>query len=328
MVRGPSELGRRQCNPGFTLVELLVVIAIIGILVSLLLPAVNAAREAARRIQCANHLKQWGLAVLNFHGTYEALPPARYHNGATWAALVLPFIEEHQAFELWDVERMYFDQSEAARTAGTPVFSCPSRRSGLQVSIDGDRRNAGSSESHRAGVISDYAACGGDNQPLVPGLLFHIPFFVPGPAANGAIVTCVSGGDPPAVQGCGSDTKLKNITDGTSHTFLMGEKHVPESTLGIGAGVGPGELNQHQDGSVYNGDLILQAHRCAGPGHGLARSPDEPHTMNFGSYHPGICQFVLCDGSVMAMSNFVDTIALGYFANRKDGRVISADVWQ
>ena len=139
------------------------------------------------------------------------------------------------------------------------------------------------------------------------------------------IVTCVPDSYPPAVHGC---TKLKNITDGTSHTFLIGEKHVPEGKLGIGAGVGPGELNQNQDGAVYNADLILHSMRCAGPGHGLARSPDEPHSMNFGSYHPAICQFVLCDGSVMAMSVLVDTVALGNFANRKDGRVIPADVWQ
>src|SRR5690242_20085001 len=85
---------------GFTLVELLVVIAIIGILIALLLPAVQAAREAARRTQCKNKLKQLGLATINFNDTKKQLPAAWYLNDyTTWAALVLPFIEEKSAYD-------------------------------------------------------------------------------------------------------------------------------------------------------------------------------------------------------------------------------------
>ncbi len=88
---------RRQ-NEAFTLVELLVVIAIIGILIAMLLPAVNSAREAARRTQCSNNLKQIGLAVQSFHGAHKKVPPARYRDDyPSWFVLIMPFLEEARA---------------------------------------------------------------------------------------------------------------------------------------------------------------------------------------------------------------------------------------
>src|SRR5262245_27093757 len=94
---------------GFTLVELLVVIAIIGVLVALLLPAVQAARESARRMQCANHLKQIGLACTNFENQYKGLPPLRLaDNWATWAAMILPSMEQSNVITLWDLKKRYF----------------------------------------------------------------------------------------------------------------------------------------------------------------------------------------------------------------------------
>src|SRR5262245_29899396 len=98
---------RRLPRAAFTLIELLVVIAIIGILVALLLPAVQKVREAANRSRCANNLKQMGLALHNFHDAYNKLPYARSGGGSkdhSWAVLLLPFIEQDPAYKLWTME--------------------------------------------------------------------------------------------------------------------------------------------------------------------------------------------------------------------------------
>src|SRR5687767_10121672 len=97
-------------RPAFTLVELLVVIAIIGILIALLLPAVQAARESARRAQCANNLKQIGVAVHNYHEARKSLPPCRLAGGTGWATffvLILPYMEQEQVYDLWDIQKRY-----------------------------------------------------------------------------------------------------------------------------------------------------------------------------------------------------------------------------
>ena len=119
----------RAIRRAFTLVELLVVIAIIGVLVALLLPAVQAAREAARRSQCQNHLKQIGLAVHNFEDIYKTLPHSRYDDRYTWAVEILPFVEQKSLYDQWDLTKNYYKQNAVARMTTVPVYFCPSRRS-------------------------------------------------------------------------------------------------------------------------------------------------------------------------------------------------------
>ena len=134
MVR-PESTGRRK---GFTLVELLVVIAVIGILIGLLLPAVQKAREAANRLSCANNLKQISLAMHHYHVDYGKLPPrarlagpsdANNGAGATWAVLIMPYLEQDNLYNQWNLSGRYYDQNETARRASVRIYFCPTRRS-------------------------------------------------------------------------------------------------------------------------------------------------------------------------------------------------------
>src|SRR5436309_10604965 len=155
-------MARRKRRLGFTLIELLVVIAIISMLVGLLLPAVQKAREAASRLQCANNLKQIGLAMHHYENVYERLPATRLWAGsATWAVLILPFLEQDNLFRQWSLSRNYYDQSPVARLSPVKIYFCPSRRtasSAPTASVAGDVPSGGGG-SHLPGALGDYAAC-------------------------------------------------------------------------------------------------------------------------------------------------------------------------
>src|SRR5437763_12052995 len=122
-------LNVKNLKRGFTLVELLVVIAIIGVLVALLLPAVQMARESARRTQCANHLRQMGLAVQNSESANGCLPPFCIRSQwPSWAALVLPYLEASNLSQQWDFQLRYYEQTPLARKNNLKFYFCPSRR--------------------------------------------------------------------------------------------------------------------------------------------------------------------------------------------------------
>lgn len=170
-----SSVGRRG---GFTLVELLVVIAIIGILVALLLPAVQAAREAGRRMQCANNLKQIGLALHNFHDTFNHLPPGGVSGDVPtaahrafriptrvlhgWSVFLLPYMEQQSLYDKYDLRRDWrAPQNRLARETNLAVMKCPSTPEGNRI----DTRVEGGFGTVN-GAIADYAVNNGVNQAL------------------------------------------------------------------------------------------------------------------------------------------------------------------
>ena len=331
-----SPLRPRGCR-GFTLVELLVVIAIIGVLVALLLPAVQAAREAARRSSCQNNLRQISLATQNFHDTSNELPAVRLQGGDGWASyfvLIMPYMEQANIQSQWDLTLKYSAQPVAARQAQVKSYYCPSRRPpmlSIAESFDSADNTpppnftwSGSVQARFGapnlppGACGDYAACVGDfrgtsNNPSSP-QWFAV-------TANGAIILAkVIAGTPPQFK---SNTRLANITDGTSNTILAGEKHIPIKMFGHPK-VG--------DGPLYSGAWTSFAGRVAGIEDPLARSStdlfpsvsgDAFWARKFGSYHPGVCQFTFCDGSVRQLAITIDSTNLRRLAVRDDGETIT-----
>lgn len=334
----------RKRRAGFTLVELLVVIAIIGVLVALLLPAVQAAREAARRSACQNNLRQIGLATQNFHDNRNAFPPLRIAGAEGWGTfwvLIMPYMEQGNLYERWDITRKYAQQSVQARQTQIKSYYCPARRPANTLSVaeqlyvtdaspPPELKATGNTEvrfgptNNAPGACGDYAACVGDmrGQPNNPNAQNWF-----NTNSNGAIIIATPQPAPPnpspatqSVPTWASNTRIPLIEDGTSNTILVGEKHVPAKMFGR-LKVG--------DGPIYSGAWSAFPGRIAGFEDPLGRGPtditpsagivDGIYARKFGSVHPGICQFVFCDGSTrMVRTNLSGTILRG-LAVRNDG---------
>jgi prepilin-type N-terminal cleavage/methylation domain-containing protein len=294
-----------QLRRAVSLVEMLVVIAVIAILIALLLPAIQQAREAGRRVSCANHLKQLGLAVHQFHDTQGTLPQSRiWDHWAPWTVLLLPFLEQEPLYDQWDLQQQYYAQTVAVREAHVPLFLCPSRRSGLHLSAE--KPDTGGDAVR--GAVGDYAANAGDRRSYPQSVppwydtwnnsgVFGVSRWR---AERGSRITQWT-----------APYSLASITDGTSHTVLIGEKHVPRQRLLVAPG----------DGPMWSGDHERNFARLGGQGLGLARDSGDLANWywRFGSWHPGVCQFVYADGSVRPMSVSIEEVALGRHTQKADG---------
>ena len=299
-------------SAAFTLVELLVVIAIIAMLVTLLLPAVQAARESARRTQCVNNLRQLGLALINFHDTNEKLPPSRYLNRyPSWFAIILPFVEGQAEFGLWTLDKPYYDRvNRLARETVIPTFRCASRAS-QDLTMEGNQDGP----ANTLGAMGDYVGNAGNN--IRGGTQYWRP------DANGVIYTADSFDDQSLWDGrWDSEMTFKRISDGLSKTFFVGEKHVTLEAV-------------NRQGSMYNGDHQTNCARVAGVVAPIALGADDQAGCrsgsgcrrcvcdNFGSWHPAVCNFVFGDGHVSGISPSINLIVLDRLAVRNDGQAIT-----
>ncbi|MDR1268974.1 MAG: DUF1559 domain-containing protein [Planctomycetaceae bacterium] len=365
------------------MVELLVVIAIIGVLIALLLPAVQAAREAARRSQCTNNFKQIGIAVHNFHDTKNGIVPAglgRYR--ATGYLLLFPFLEQMPMYELLDQKtegfQYQFNQEVWTDTANTHhlsdeerkqffsvgIYRCPTRRAinAEHGVYDASYSAASGDERTRMGPCSDIAIVVYLNEATAatefPGISSYYWRTIWGgtdnlaevdkrmQAARSAIRNALQVG-----QGMGGSTNWRNwgprdtfarIQDGLSNTIFFGEKHIHPNKLGkmtpvVTTGSDYQDCPYSHAGSGSDSDAFPWRGFCNGTTcYGLARRANEyenanPFQMSFGSWHPGICNFLLGDGTVHSINNTTpvgthnDKSLMLRFADCMDGQSVQLE---
>lgn len=322
---------------GFTLVELLVVIAIIGILIALLLPAVQAAREAARRTQCTNNLKQMSLAMLAHHETYGALPTAGWfslwlgdpnfgfgpeQSGGPFYQM-LPFMEQRQIFDLGRGATGVDFTNAQLLLAATPIaaLNCPTRRSPITYPNTYGYKTAGtpkfvarSDYAMNVGESSTNDLGGGPPSRRVAEDPRYWQWPIPGADPNW-VFTGVMAPRMPVFQ----PITLAMISDGTTSTYLMGEKAVNPDRYATGT-------DGSDDQCAYVGfdnDIGRITAVWARPDLPMPPVPDTPGAgkeYQFGSAHVGAVNMALCDGSVRPVSYSIDLTTHRYLGNRMDGK--------
>src|SRR5215469_10373238 len=309
----------------FTLVELLVVIAIIGMLIALLLPAVQAARESANRNQCNNNLKQIGLALHAYHDAKKVFPPGYvdYNNnpaltpdndlgpGWGWASMLLPNIEQQNLFNLINFGLPPGSGVNAAVSLQNPsIFQCPSEAYRDNVLIyDSTFTTPVATVAH-----SNYVGCDG----WIECFNGATGFITPGPWAD-AIPNGFYGPGARGVFWRNSNTRFADVKDGTSNTILVGERsgnHSPSTWTGAVPGgrcpawmaVTPIFPNSPPPSPAYDNADFGEALVLSHGNYTHVPNADLPiwDPDTFYSFHPGGCNFLLCDGSGRFINYGVD----------------------
>jgi len=296
----------------FTLVELLVVIAIIGVLVALLLPAVQAARESARRMKCSNNLKQIGLALHLYHDNLGSFPSgAIVGNNLAWNVLVLPYLEQGALHARFDFSTGAFNGPPNQEGPNKNVHSltrvvaylCPSSVVNVTAThpsstlLDG-RRTFG---KHYFGVMGPKGSGGGFE-------------FDPNPAGQGGFAL-------QGILGRNSNVRLANVTDGSSNTLLAGEISNP-------GGDGASWVRGIAFGTTVSAANGMSASKNVNFGINVLLTPLSANQFNdisFSSYHVRGAQFVLADGAVRYLSDNINTSVYKAAASRDGGDAAALD---
>ena len=286
----------RSFRFGFTLVELLVVIAIIGVLVALLLPAIQAARESGRRMNCQSNLKQIVLAAHNYHDAMRWLPPASTAtnlSGSSGFAAILPYLEESSTYLQYDFSKGNSDPVNLqAVSQRIKTYLCPSSvfvREVPNPSCDANSRAPGT-----------YAFCVGSNDPYGSSEL-----------TNGAIATAG-----------GPLTNLAAILDGTTTTFLAGESHWSFQDYKFTSGPCSGQI---RGGFSYWSSPypLATAFTTRGTFNPQTLSGDSLRLSNFRSNHPSGVNMAMVDGSVRFWFQYVDHSILDAVATRNGKEIVT-----
>jgi prepilin-type N-terminal cleavage/methylation domain-containing protein/prepilin-type processing-associated H-X9-DG protein len=318
----------------FTLIELLVVIAIIAVLVALLLPAVQQAREAARRSQCKNNLKQIALAMQTYHDVAQSFPfgcnagDNGFRQALTWRFDILPQIEQQPAFNQMsqysrkDTTTVWLTGGAAVgfQTLIIPLYICPSE---TQDKVLTGNQNGGDSTCPSAGAaISNYNMSAGTSSPCgVP-----TPMDLAGVPTNDTLIGgnyygSYSKSDGVASMGSADVgfllcLNIAKIVDGTSTTLLVGEKTVNPSTAT--------SSNYGAAGTNYSG-WLSQWGAVSSSTHGINYLPRGSYCtgIQWGSRHAGGAHFAMCDGSVRFINQTISWLTLKALSTRAGNDVVA-----